>query len=312
LKKRLAEGLPPKPERQTVGQFLNTWLDTVCPANVGDKTLRTYRDLVEDHIIPALGRIELSKLGSQHVQQLVKYLRSKPKSPRKKTLNAAVSAGAQEQEMPPTSECLSPRTVKHCRDALRAALNVAIQWNLVSRNAAALTKIAKERKPLPKIYDEAQVPRFWEAIAGDRLEPLFWLALCVGPREGEVLGLQWPDFDLEHGTVTIQRSLQRIKIKGAKKSGLELVRTKTQGSDRTVLLPQIVLEKVIAHRTRQAEERELAGGAWQETGMVFTTHKGTPIDPRNMLREYYRLRDRAQLPKIRLHDLRHSAATILN
>ena len=63
LKTRLYAGLPPKPEKQTVAQFLNTWLETVCPANVGDKTLRTYRDLAEDHIIPALGRIELGKLG---------------------------------------------------------------------------------------------------------------------------------------------------------------------------------------------------------------------------------------------------------
>ena len=76
-------------------------------------------------------------------------------------------------------------------------------------------------------------------------------------------------------------------------------------------MPQIVLEKVLAHRTRQEAERKLAGSAWHETSMVFTTSIGTMLDARNMLREYYRLRDRAQLPKIRFHDLRHSAATIL-
>jgi len=81
--------------------------------------------------------------------------------------------------------------------------------------------------------------------------------------------------------------------------------------ERGLWLPQIVLEKVLAHRTRQEEERKLGGSSWHETGMVFTTSIGTMLDARNMLREYYRLRDRAQLPKIRFHDLRHSAATIL-
>ncbi len=207
-------------------------------------------------------------------------------------------------------ECLSQRTVKHCRDVLRAALNVAMKWNLVSRNAAALAAVTNPRKAKPHFYDESQAI-FLEAISGDRLETLFWLALCLGPREGELLGLQWTDFDFEKETVTIQRSLQRILREGEKKSHLELVQTKTQDSDRSIWVPKLVLERVLAHRSRQDDERALAGKAWRETGMVFTAHKGTLLEPRNMLREYYRLRDRAQLPKIRFHDLRHSAATIM-
>jgi len=156
-----------------------------------------------------------------------------------------------------------------------------------------------------------QVRIFLEAISGDRLEALFWLALCLGPREGELLGLQWADFDFEKETGTIQRSLQRIRREGEKKSRLELLQTKTEDSDRNIRVPKLVLERVLAHRTRQDDERKLAGNAWRETGMVFTAHKGTLFEPRNRLREYYRLRDRAQLPKIRFHDLRHSAATIL-
>jgi hypothetical protein len=81
LKARLAQGVAPRPQRQTVAQFLNTWLDTVCSESVSHKTQRTYRDLAEDHIIPALGRIELSKLGPQHVQQFPKDLRSNQRPP---------------------------------------------------------------------------------------------------------------------------------------------------------------------------------------------------------------------------------------
>ena len=249
-------------------------------------------------------------MGPQHVQQFVEDLRKKPKAPRKKNQDAESSAGAHAVAVA-APESLSQRTVKHCRDVLRAALNVAMKWNLVSRNAAALTTISNPRKAKPHFYDELQAHAFLEAISGDRLEALFWLAVCLGPREGELLGLEWTDFDFEKGTVTILRQLQRIKRKGEKKSRLELVQTKTEGSDRRIRVPQIVLERVLAHRTRQEEERQLAGSAWRETGMVFTAHKGTFLEPRNMLREYYRLRDRAHLPKIRFHDLRHSAATIL-
>jgi integrase len=131
------------------------------------------------------------------------------------------------------------------------------------------------------------------------------------PREGELLGLQWTDFDFENGRVYLHRSLQRVKRTGEKKSHLELLPTKTEDSERGIWLPQIVLEKVLAHRTRQEEERKFAGSAWRERGMVFTTSIGTMLDARNMLREYYRLRDRVQLPKIRFHDLRHSTATIV-
>src|ERR1022692_2452635 len=111
-----------RPEKQTVAEFLNKWLDTVCPANVGDKTERTYRDLVEDHIIPALGRIVLSKLGPQDVQQFLEDLRKKPKTPRKKN-----GSGAQGPAAAAPPECYSSTTVKHCRATLRAALNVAMK-----------------------------------------------------------------------------------------------------------------------------------------------------------------------------------------
>jgi integrase len=92
---------------------------------------------------------------------------------------------------------------------------------------------------------------------------------------------------------------------------LELLPTKTVDSQRSIRLPRIVIDKLRIHKNRQEDERRLAGSDWRGLGLVFTTTKGTPLEPRNMLREYYRLRDRADLPSNRFHDLRHSAATIL-
>jgi integrase len=121
-----------------------------------------------------------------------------------------------------------------------------------------------------------------------------------------LLGLQWTDVDFGNGQVYLIRSLQRVKRPGEKRSHLELLPTKSEESERGLWLPQIVLEKVPAHRTRQEQERKLGGSSGHETGMVLTTSIGAMLDARNMLREYYRLRDRAQLPKIRFHDLCHS------
>ena len=102
------------------------------------------------HIVPTLGRIEPSKLGPQHVQQSVEDLLRKPKPrPGKKNQDSKGSAEAQDPAVPAPPDCLSPRTVKHCRHVLRAVLNVTMKWNLVSMNAAALARFAKPRKLKP-------------------------------------------------------------------------------------------------------------------------------------------------------------------
>jgi integrase len=272
------DGRPLSPPRQTVAEFLKTWLETSEPS-ISPKSHRTYSDLVRLHIVPELGHIDLYKLGPDHVQQFVN---------RK------------------SKEGLSPTTVKHCRDCLRAALNLAMRWNQLQRNPAALVKLPKRVKRTPQVYNKAQSRQFLETIHGHRLEALFLVALCMGVREGEVLGLGKPDVDLEGKRLHIRHSLQRLEGK------LQLLPTKTDESQRSPVLPDVVASALAAHFARQEAERTHAGSDWVETGMVFTTTKGTMLDARNMLREYYRLRDLAELPKIRFHDLRHSAATLLH
>jgi integrase len=300
MRSRVAQGLPARPQRQTTGQFLNRWLNEVaCYPRIGRKAATTYRDLMEDHVLPLLGPIELTKLGPEDVERLVTHILNTLKPSRKKNSDD------------PSRERYSVTTAKHCRDVLRAALNVAVRWGLISRNPAALVIIKRPRRT-PTFFDQRQAVAFLEAIYGERLEALFWLAVCLGCREGEILGLQWTDIDFESGKVQIARSLQRIKSPGDSKSHLELIPTKTEESDRSIWLPQIVIEKVLQQQRRQQEERKLAGSEWVETGMVFTTRKGTMLDARNMLEDFYRIRDRAKLPPVRFHDLRHSAATILH
>lgn len=132
-KKMLAEGHPLSAEKQTVGQFLTRWLTDVVRPSTSFKTHQTYSDLIRKHIAPGLGKIDLQKLDPQQVQHF---------------LNTKSASG------------LSPTTVKHCRDCLRAALNVAMRWNLVVRNAASLARPPKRVRRKATVYTRDQAQEF--------------------------------------------------------------------------------------------------------------------------------------------------------
>ena len=131
------------------------------------------------------------------------------------------------------------------------------------------------------------------------------MVLALGLRQGEALGLRWTDVDLERGTLRVQKQLQRIDGK------LQLTEPKTERSRRTIALPGFALDALRGHRVRQLEERLVAGEQWQDHGLVFPSTNGTPLDPRNMVRQVHELLDRAGLPRKRFHDLRHTCATLL-
>ena len=122
---------------------------------------------------------------------------------------------------------------------------------------------------------------------------------------GRFWGLSWKDVDLEQSTLQVNCSLQRVDGK------LRLQEPKTEESRRVVALHPTMISALRAHRVRQQKERLLAGIRWQESGLVFTSRLGTPLEPRNMLRDFRRVADKAGLPRLRFHGLRHSAASLL-
>ncbi|MGE0520932.1 MAG: tyrosine-type recombinase/integrase [Candidatus Binatia bacterium] len=287
------QGLPVDPERQTVAEFLHRWLDDCCTPRLRLKTLRSYRDTVRLHLNPQLGRIPLAKLAPQHVQACLKHLAAAPAASRR---GAGRSAPAG----------LSSVSVAYARTVLRAALNRALRWGLVARNVAALVdppRIAR-KEVAPFTLDEAR--QFIDAIRGDRLEALYTVALALGLREGEALGLRWDDIDLDGATLNVRQQLQRVTGKG-----LQLVELKTERSRRTLALPRAVARALRAHRVQQMEERLLAGSRWVDSGQVFTTRRGTPLDAANALKAFKRALHKAGLRDQRFHDLRHGAATLL-
>ncbi len=272
------QGLPVAPERQTFGQFLERWLANSVKPTVRPLTYERYAQLVRLHITPVLGRIPLAKLGPQEVQAF---------------LNAKRKDG------------LSPRTVQYLHVTLRCALGQAVKWESVPRNVAKLVDTAKVERPEVKPFTPEEARAFMAAVSGERLNALYSVALAVGLRKGEALGLRWQDVNLDAGTLKVRVALQLINGK------LQLVQPKTARSRRTIALPQSSVVALRAHRARQLEERLLAGPRWKDSGLVFPSSVGTPMNPRNLNRHFERVLNKTGLPRKRFHDLRHTCATLL-
>jgi integrase len=200
---------------------------------------------------------------------------------------------------------LAPSTVRTIYTVLRGALDVAVRDGLLRRNpAAAIKRPTVERQDAAYLTAD-QGQRLLLAIQGDRLEALFSLMLATGLRRGEALALHWSDLDLDTELLRVRWTLTRTS------KGLELGEPKTDKSRRTVPLPRSAVDTLRAHRIRQSEERVTAGAVWRDNGLVFTTEVGTPLEPRNVLRRFELLAQRAGLKGVHLHTLRHSAASFL-
>ena len=272
------KGIPIPTERQTLAKFLQSWLTEVVKPSVRPKTLKTYEYIVRLHLEPELGKKVLTKLSPQDVQRF---------------LNEKLKAD------------LSARTIRHINDTLRCALNVAMKWGLVSRNVATLVGPPRIQRKEIRSFTPDEARKFLKAIKGERLEALFSVALSLGLRQGEALGLRWQDIDFEARTLRVSYAIQRIEGK------LQMVEPKTERSRRVLPLPETVLSSLRTHRSQQLEERLLLGSDWQETGLVFTSTIGTPLDPRNVIRKFHALLEKAELPHFRFHDLRHACASLL-
>jgi integrase len=296
-------GININPEKQTVGAFLTAWLEAV-KRDVSPATYISYEAVVRLHLTPALGKIPLAKLGAHHVQKL-----------KQDKLDAIMEAGPGirkpvEGQPAPAPRHLSGATVRYCLVVLRMALDQACKLDLIPRNVATLVDFPKVEHAEIEPYSPEQAQQLIEAAKGHRLGALFSVALAVGLRKGEALALKWPAIDLERGTLAVRLALQRVKMPGEKKGQLILKEPK-RSSRRTINLPQVCTSALLQHRTTQERERRLAGSRWKEAEYVFTTGIGTPLEPRNLERAYRQILAVAGLHHIRIHDLRHTAATLL-
>jgi integrase len=199
----------------------------------------------------------------------------------------------------------SGKSVVYMLQVLRTALALAVRWDIVPRNVARLADRPRiERKTINPLTPE-EARKFLGSIRGHRLEALFSVALALGLRQGEALGLRWEDVDFRDGTLCVRHQLQRINGK------LTLVPPKTERSRRTLVMPTAIVQRLKEHEKRQVAERLWAGTRWHETGLIFANRNGGPTQARRVIEQFHQALEHAGIRRIRFHDLRHSCATLL-
>ncbi|MBA3823620.1 MAG: site-specific integrase [Ktedonobacterales bacterium] len=273
-------GLQIVTERQTLGQYLESWLPVV-KQQVDFGTYRRYRNFAQTHIIPALGRVQLTKVTPQQLQKLYTKLQE---------------------------DGLSTTTVFHLHSALHRALKDALKMGLIQRNVTEMVSPPRRRhhEMIPLSKDQARA--LLTSVFGDKFEAVFVLALTTGMREGEIFGLSWPDVDLAKKSLVV-----RVGLKEAEK-GRAIGKTKTTSSRRRIALSQNVVDALTRHRERQREEKTKAGELWDSSfDLVFPNHFGRPLIPDNFVKRHFkpRLKQLGISEDTRFHDLRHTCATLL-
>ncbi|MHB1534146.1 MAG: tyrosine-type recombinase/integrase [Acidimicrobiales bacterium] len=279
-------------DRITVGQFLTRWLKVNAPGTVSGSTLDDYSHTVRLHLEPTLGRKRLSQLSVADVD--------------------AVWAAKREAGYKPNS-------VRIMRAVLRRALGQAEREGLVQRNVAAISQPPRISQSEGRSLTIDQARALLDTARGEQLEAAYLLLLSYGLRRGELLGLAWADLDVGARTLAVRQAVRTRKtVRGedgtyvaGSSSRIELAELKTRRSRRTLFLTEGVAEALQTHRTRQKLVRKKAGALWVESGLIFTSVIGTPMDPDNFAKQFVRLCESAGLGHWHPHEARHSAASVM-
>jgi integrase len=264
----------------TVGEWLDHWLEHIAARRVRARTLESYQSTVRLHLLPGVGHQRLDRLQPEHLERLYAAL---------------------------TDKGLSPASILRAHRVLSRALKVASQRGKVARNVATLVDPPVVRRPETAVPFSAQEVKRVMAAAQARRNAARWtVAMAVGLRQSEALALRWADVDLEHATLTVRRGVHRVRGQG-----LVYEEPKADRSRRTVALPAPLVQALHAHRAAQLEERLAAGADWADLDLVFAQPNGKAIERKSDWRAWKHLLHEAGVRDIRLHDGRHTAATLL-
>ena len=291
IKARSDQGLPAQAAGWTVSSYSVYWLEHVARPKLRPTTFARYRSLLTRSIVPSIGKRRLTALTPADVRLMLVRTASSPLRIR---------------EADTTPDTLSARTVQQVHAVLRSMLNTAVREELIARNVARLVQPPTPGHGEIHPWTDAEARRFLKAAEGHRLYALFAVALALGLRRGELLGLRWSDIDFHNRQLRVAQTLQRVRGEG-----LVFGPPKSKRSRRTLTMPSIVTEALIRHRTGQTEDRRRAAEVWMDSGLVFTTSSGRHLEPRNLNTAYARLLAHVDVPRIRFHDLRHTCATLL-
>ncbi len=291
--KRLAEilyqidtGSFMKPGKTTVAEFLERWLNDYSKQKLAPRTAEGYETIIRCHLIPGLGSVPLTQLKPEYIQRYY-------------------------TEMLSTGRCngkgaLSSTTVRQHHMVLHRAMHTAVNWGLIPRNPADAVDPPRSQHTDIHVMNEDNILAFLEAAKATPYYPLFYLALFTAMRRSELLALRWSDVDLVLGQVSISKSLHRLRD-----GSFALTQPKTAKGQRSIALPPSASLVLREHRERQLQTRLALGKPLQESDMVFSHMDGSPLLPDTVSQAWRRLAVHYGLNGIRLHDARHSHATLM-
>ncbi|MBF5083098.1 tyrosine-type recombinase/integrase [Quadrisphaera sp. INWT6] len=263
----------------TVADYLSTWL--TGKHALRPKTMALYEDVIRHYLVPGLGTVRLLDLRAHHLDRFY----------------AATTVGRR-------GTPLSPSTIRRIHAVLRSALNTAVKRRLIPYNPADHIELAPENPKRPRPWTADQSRRFLAHVSDDRLSALYRLLIATGMRRGEAIGLRWEDVDLDSAVLVVVQQI--TEVRGRSVVGAP----KTRRSSRLVSLDRATVAALRHHAARQAEEQRVWGDAWEGTGLVFTRENGSALRPEFVTRRFQALAEQAGLPVIRLHDLRHTSASL--
>lgn len=283
-------GALPDPSKLTVAEYLRRWLTEDCELKgIRGTTKRQYRNLVEKHVIPRIGQVKLQRLQPQHLTSLY----------------AALLECRKETRGPGT---LSRRTINLIHSILHAALAAAPD-DLLPANPADKAVVPKDKRKKASFLSLEQARAFLAAAAADIwYYALYVLAIETGLRIGELLGLQWRDINLEERTLRVRHTLEHRS--GTAEERLQ--DPKSEAGQRPVALGDLSISALRAHRKAQLEARVKAGPLWEDNDLVFPNREGRPTNYSNWRsRHYAKVFERAGIPYVKPHELRHTSASML-
>jgi integrase len=284
----------------TVEQWLTHWVENIAAPFVRENTIAGYRVAVNVHLVPGLGKHRLDRLEPEHLEKL--YVRM-------------------------LKDGSAPATAHQAHRTIRTALNEAVRRGHLTRNPAALAKAPRLPETEVEPYSVIEIRLLLKSAMEGRNGARWAVALALGLRQGEALGLRWDDVDLDAGTLFVRRGRLRPRWKhgcdgtcGRRFGGYcpnrvalrdDTAETKSRAGRRRIGLPDQLVELLRKHRAEQDRERATAAQLWTHGGWVFATPTGQPLNPRTDWTDWKKLLNRAGVRDGRLHDARHTAATVL-
>lgn len=273
------DGTYMEPTKDSVGEWLDTWLKTYVKYSVKSYTYDSYESSCNVHIKPALGRIPLAALSAPQIQEFYNSLLTEKK--------------------------LSPKTVKNIHGVLHRALRQAVKLGMIRSNQTDICDLPKSYRKEIHPMEQAEITRFLKAIQDAKYGTIYQITLFSGLREGEVLGLTWDCIDFDHSALYINKQLQKTKKVG----GTYCLAPTKSSRNRMVMVAPSVMATLRKQKSQQAQMRLLAGEAWNNPwDLVFTNEFGRNLCHMTVYKKFKQIVRDIGLPEERFHDLRHSFA----